>query len=66
MPFLQIKTFFILSVTGNKFFRSVDAVSNVLSNLEMFKETGKICSDVVLFLIIRSSSDSVKFGNISE
>ena len=32
----------------------------------MFNETGEICSNVVLFLIIGISGDSVKFGNIVE
>ena len=32
------------------FFRSVDAVSNILSNLEMFRETWvRVCSNVVMF-----------------
>ena len=47
-------------------FRSVDAVSNILSNLKMFKETGRVCLDVVLFLIIGNSRDSIKLGNISK
>ena len=41
-------------------YKSLDAVSKVESNLEIFKDMGKICSKVVLFFIIESSRDSVK------
>ena len=40
-------------------FRSVDAVSNILSNLEMVRETGRVCLNVVLFLIPGNPRDSV-------
>ena len=41
-------------------FRSVVAVSNILSNLEMFMEMGRVCSNVVRVLITGNSKDSVK------
>ena len=44
-------------------FKSPDAVSKVESNLEMFKNMGKICLKVVLFFIIETSRDYVKLGN---
>ena len=43
-------------------FKSLDAVSKVGSNLEMFRNMGKIYSKVVLFFIIRTSRDSIKLG----
>ena len=49
-----------------KSFRSGDAVSNDLSNLGIFKEMGKVCSNVVLVLITRNSGDSGKLGNMSK
>ena len=64
MPFLQIKNFFMVSVAVNSF-RSVDAVSNAWSNLEIFKEMGRVCSKGVLFLITMNPTDSVKLGNLS-
>ena len=60
MPFLQIKHFFIISVSVNEFFQVIWAVSKVGSNLEMLKDMGKICSNVILFFIIGNSRDSVK------
>ena len=57
MPLLQIKNFFMVSVAVNESFRSVDAVSNIWSNLEIFKEMARVCSKVVLFLITRNSRD---------
>ena len=47
-------------------FKSLDAVSKVESNLEIFKNMGKICSKVVLFFIIGNSRDFVKLGNWSK
>ena len=47
-------------------FRSVDVDSNVLSNLEMFREMLMVSLNVVLFLITSNSKDSVKLGNISK
>ena len=44
-------------------FKSLDAVSKVGSNFEMFKDMGRTCSKVVLFFIIGNSRDSVKLGN---
>ena len=38
----------------------------MVSNLEIFREMGKVCSEVVLFLIMRNSRDSVKLGNLSK
>ena len=64
MPFLQIKNFFIISVAVNTFFRLLDAVSKVGSNLETFKDMAKVCSKVVLCLMIGNSRDSVKLGNL--
>ena len=46
-------------------FRLFDAISRVLSNLVMFKEIGRVCSKVVLFLIKENSRDSFKLGNLS-
>ena len=66
MPFLQIKNFFMVSVAVINSFRSLDAVSKVGSNLEILKEMGKVCSKIVLFLIIRNSRDSVKLGKLSK
>ena len=43
-----------------------DAISTVGSYLETFKDMGRICSKVVLFLIIGNSRDSVKLGNLSK
>ena len=48
-----------------KSFKLVDACNSVLSNPEIFKLIGKICSYVVLFLISGTCSDSVELGNIS-
>ena len=45
--------------------RSFDAVGKVKSNLEIFGKMGKVCSKVVLFLIIRNSRDSVQIINES-
>ena len=42
------------------------AISKVESNLEIFKDMGKIFSKVVLFFIIRNSRDSVKLENWSK
>ena len=36
------------------------------TNLEIFKDMGKICSKVILFLIIENSRDSVRLGNLSK
>ena len=48
-------------------FKSLDAVSKVGSNLEMFRDMGKtLCSKVVLFFIIGNSRDSVKLENLSK
>ena len=47
-------------------FRSPDAVSKVGSNLETFKDMDKVCSKVVLFLMIGNSRDSVKLGSLSK
>ena len=47
-------------------FRLLDVVSKVGSILEIFKEMGRICSSIVLFLINRNSRDSVKLGNYSK
>ena len=66
MPFLQIKISFCLVYLEMNSFRSVDAVSKVLSNLEMFQEMGRACLNVVLVLIIGNSRDSIKLGNISK
>ena len=44
--------------------RLLDAVSKVGSNLEIFKEMGKVYSKVVLFLITGNSRDCVKLGNL--
>ena len=38
-----------------KSFKSLDAVSKVESNLEIFKDIGRVCLKVVLFLIIGNS-----------
>ena len=38
-------------------FKLPDAVSKVGSNLETFKDVGKVCSKVVLFPIIGNSRD---------
>ena len=65
MPFLQIKNFIMISVAINKCFRFLDAVSKVGSNLEIFKDMGKVCSKAVLFLMIGNSRDSVKWGNLT-
>ena len=46
--------------------RLIDAVTNVLSNLELFREMGRVCLNVVLFLIIGNSGDFIKLGNISK
>ena len=43
-------------------FKSLDAVSKVVSNLEMFRDMGKTCSKVVLIIIIGNSRNSVKLG----
>ena len=43
-----------------KSFKLVGAVSNVLSNPEIFRVIGNVCSYVVLFLISRILSDSVR------
>ena len=65
MPFLQIKNFFIVSVAVNKFLTLFDVASKVESSLEIFREMGRVCSKVVLFLINRNSRDLVKLGNLS-
>ena len=44
-------------------FKSLDAVSRMGSNLEMFRDMGKTGSKVVLFCIIGNSRDYVKLGN---
>ena len=49
-----------------KSFKVVDACNDVLLKPEILKFTGKICSYVVLFLISRTCSDSVKLGSISK
>ena len=41
-------------------------MQSVGSNLETFKDMGRICSKVVLFLVIGNSRDSAKFGNSSK
>ena len=41
-------------------FKSLDAVSKVKSNLEIFRDMHKICSKAVLLFIIGNSRDSVK------
>ena len=46
-----------------KSFKSLDAVSKVESNLETFKDIGKVCLKVVLLFIIGNSSDSVRLEN---
>ena len=43
------------------FFRSVDAISNVWSSLEIFKEMGRVCSKVILFL--SGTQETVRLGN---
>ena len=48
-----------------KLFKLVGVVSNVLSNPEIFRVIGNVCLYVVLFVISRNSSDSVRFGNMS-
>ena len=62
MPFLQVKKFFMVSVAANKFFRLLDAVSNVGLNLEIFKEMGRVCSNIILSLITGNSRDSCQIG----
>ena len=49
-----------------KFFKVVGALSNVLSNPEIFRVTGNVYSYVVLVLISRNSSDSVTLGKMSK
>ena len=46
-------------------FRSLDVVSKVGSNLEIFREMGRVWSNTVLSLITGNSRDSVKLGNLS-
>ena len=59
MPFLQIKNISMISVAVINSFRSLDAVSQVGSDLEIFREMGKVCSKVVLFLIFGNSRDTL-------
>ena len=46
-----------------KSFKSLDAVSRVESNLETFKDIGRVYLKVVLFFIIGNSRDSVRLKN---
>ena len=46
-----------------KSFKLLDAVSKAESNLETFKDMGKVCSNIVLFYIIGNPRDSVKLGH---
>ena len=50
MPFLQIKIALWLVKLLINSFRSLDAVSKGGSNLEIFREMGRVCSKVVFFL----------------
>ena len=62
--FLSNQKIFIVIYQWIKSFKSLDAVSNVQSNLETFKDIGKVCWKVVLLFII-SSSDSVRLGKLT-
>ena len=59
------KISFLLVYQFTKSFKSVDACNSDLSNRETFNVMGKICSNVVLFLISAVCRESVKLGNIS-
>ena len=49
-----------------KSFKLVDAVSNMLSNPEIFRAIGSVSSYVVLFVISGNLSDSDRLGSISK
>ena len=66
MLFLQIKNFFFASISVNKIFQIIVAVSNLESNLETFEDIGKVCSKVVLFFIIGNYVGSVRLENRSK
>ena len=68
LPCLSGKSKFYLSLVYQqmKSPKLLDAVSKVDSNLETFKDMGKVCSKVVLFFIIGNPRDSVKLGNCSK
>ena len=55
MPFLQIKNSLSVVYQWMNHFKSLDAVTKVGSDLEMFRDMGKTCSKVVLFFIIGNS-----------
>ena len=44
----------------------MDAVSKLESNLDIFKNIGRVCLKVVLLFIIGNSGDSVRLGNCSK
>ena len=56
MPFGQITNFFLVIILVNKVFQSLGAVSNSESNSDIFRDTGRDFSKVVLFFSIGTSS----------
>ena len=66
MPFFQVKNFFLKSIWWIKSLKLLDAVSRLESNLDTFKDIGRLCSKVVLFFIIGKSRDPVRLGKCSK
>ena len=55
----------MISVAVKNSFKLLDADSKDCSNLETFKEMGRVCSNVLLFLTTGNTGQSVKLGNLS-
>ena len=64
MPFFQVKNFFLAFIPVNKVFRFLGVVSHFESNLDTFKDIGRICLKVVFFSVleIQESLSDCQFG----